>query len=315
MRTLAVILIFFLYGESATAQQLSSSKISLEQELAAISQEIKEAIAQTDACKKAFVNLSKNIKEQQINNAFQKDVPLVEMWRDDLISKGYVFPQPLDPNHSEAIHSALNEGAVILDLNSSLTPEIAKKMRHAIVSKPVLRFLNTLFRTADFGTSDLRNTSFVKTGKISEEEIRQFYKELHQVTQELEIAISAADGQDIRFAKFAGQVTDNRPATSPSGHYHNTTQSSRDWVTVVYTIFGPAGTLFATKDSQPAITLPGQALLLPERKRNRTILGEIGPFPLHATPHLPGERFVLIFVFQEHHVMIKKNWLQILTEI
>ena len=304
MKLLTVILIFFLYEKSAIAQP-SNSKFSVEQGFNVASQKIEEAIAQEASCEKAFVDLSKTIEELESNRALQKDIPLVEIGRNDLISKGYVFPRPLDPNDSETIHSALNKGAVILDLNSSVTSEIAKKMRNAIVSaKLVLKFLNFLFHYSDFGTSNLRTRSFVKTGKISEEEIGQFYKELHQITRELETAISAADGRSIRFTQFTGQATDKRPITSSSGHRHT---MSNSWVSVTYTIFGPAGTLFKTKDGQPAITLPGQALLFPERKRNKTILGDIEPLPLHATPRLPGERLVLVLSFQEHPVRIKIN--------
>ena len=259
------------------------------------------------SCREAFASfsqtaaLSKSVGPQKIKEALDRGFPLnlLEDIQHDLVSKGWVFPPPLDPNNPKALHSALNRGAVTVALESSLTPEIGYKVGDAILANYVTKFVNRFSSNADFGHDrwPYAKRAFIKTGKISQEEIDQFEQELYQVGQELKSVISAADGRNIVLSDFTAVETENHFPTFPSGHRHKD-GSDGAWITAVYTVYGPAGTLFETEDGRPSAVFPEQALLLPEKERNRTIFREDRKLPRHATPRHLGRRLMIIFVFR-----------------
>ena len=257
------------------------------------------------SCKEAFLsfsqtaNLSKSVGSQKIKEALDRGVPLslLEDIQHDLVSKGWVFSPPLDPNNPKALHSALNQGAVTVALESSLTPEIGNKVGDAILARYVVKLLNHFWSNADFGNNTWPDIKIAlpKTGKVSQEEMHQFETELFQVINELERVISAADGLNIRLSQFSGAETKNRLLTPRSGHRHIFDRG--EWITATYTVYGPTGTLFETGAGQPSAAFPGQILLLPEKERNRTIFREDRKLPLHATPNLSERRLVITLVF------------------
>lgn len=259
------------------------------------------------SCKEAFASfsqtaaLSKSVGPQKIKEALDRGVPLslLEDVQHELISKGWVFPSPLDPNNPKALHSALNRGAVTVALESSMTPEIGYKVGDAILARYVIKLLNRFSFNLDFGSDNWPRVkrALVKTGKVSQEEIDQFEQELYQIGQELENVISAADNRNIVVSDFIAAETENHFPTPPSGHRHNNS-SNEAWITAAYTVYGATGTLFETESGQPSAAFPGQALLLPERERNQTIFGEDRKLTLHATPHFLGRRLIIVFQFK-----------------
>ena len=267
-----------------------------------------EATAQLPlSCEEAFASfaqtivLAKSVGAKKIKAALDKGTPLslLEDTQHDLISKGWVFPPPLDPNDSKAIHNALNQGAVTVALKSSVTPKIGYKVGDAILALTTKRILNKLFWMGPDLESEFWRTgtrTLIKTGKISQEELNQFEQELNQVGQELQQILSAADELNIVYRRFGIGETRNNFITPLSGHRHRIDNGS--WITATYTVYGPAGTLFETGEGKPSAAFPGQVLLLSDINRNYRILPrEEGRLPLHATPHLQGRRLVIVFEF------------------
>ena len=260
------------------------------------------------SCKEAFyfsaqtITLSKSGGAQAIKEALERGTPLslLEDVQHDLTSKGWAFPPPLDPNNSKALHNALNRGAVTVALESSITPEIGYKLGEAILARLIARFFITLINYPDIGTYNwpIIKRSFVKTNKISKEEMDQFEQELYQVIRELEQTISAADNRNIVLDGFSIVETQNNFFTYKSGHRHKRLDGS--WIDSTYTVYG-TGTLFETPDGKPSAAFPGQALLLPERTRNYRILRKDTELalPLHATPRVPGRRLVILLSFRD----------------
>ena len=254
-------------------------------------------------CAEEFANFSKimdsaKVDPVKVTTALQKGTPLsaVEAAQDHLESRGWVFPPPLNSNHPDLIHSALNKGAVTVALKASFTPEITRKLVNAVLARYIHRLVISWKGDVDIHSDNwLRDKkNLIATGQISKDEIEQFESELWEVGLELKYSLSKADRRDISWMGMIISETMSRPMTTLWGSRFGGEKQKR-WVDVSYTLYGPSGSLFETEDGRPSAAFPGKQRFAVFGQNDRQL-------PWSATPRIPGRRLEIILAFEDKNL-------------